>query len=41
MEEEEFYNNIQKAFENLPENFSIMEEQIDIEVQMNINAEKL
>jgi len=34
MEEEEFYNNIQKAFENLPENFSIMEEQIDIEVQM-------
>lgn len=34
MEEEEFYNNIQKALENLPENFSILEEQIEIEVQM-------
>ena len=34
MEEDEFYNNIQKALENLPENFSILEEQIEIEVQM-------
>lgn len=34
MKEEEFYNNIQKALENLPENFSILEEQIEIEVQM-------
>jgi len=34
MEEEQFYNNIQKALENLPENFSILEERIDIEVQM-------
>jgi hypothetical protein len=34
MEEEQFYNNIQKALENLPENFSILEERIEIEVQM-------
>ena len=34
MEEEKFYKNIQKALEDLPENFSILEEQIDIEVQM-------
>lgn len=34
MEEEEFYKNIQKALANLPENFSILEEQIDISVQM-------
>jgi len=34
MEEEEFYQNVQKALENLPENFSILEEQIEIEVQM-------
>lgn len=34
MEEEKFYQNIQKALENLPENFSILEEQIEIEVQM-------
>lgn len=34
MEEEIFYNNIQKALENLPDNFNILEEQIDMEVQM-------
>ena len=34
MEEEQYYNNIQKAFENLPGNYSILEERIDIEVQM-------
>lgn len=34
MEEDKFYNNIKKAFEDLPENFSILEERIDIEVQM-------
>lgn len=34
MEEEQFYNNIQKALEDLPENFSILEERIEIEVQM-------
>ncbi len=34
MEEENFYNNIQKALENLPDNFSILEERIEIEVQM-------
>ena len=34
MQDEEFYNNLQKALENLPENFSILEEQIEIEVQM-------
>ncbi len=34
MEEELFYNNIQKALENLPENFSILEERIEIEIQM-------
>lgn len=34
MEEEKFYNNIQKALENLPENISILEEQIEIELQM-------
>lgn len=34
MEEEEFYQNIQKALASLPENFSILEEQIDISVQM-------
>lgn len=34
MEEDRFYNNIQKALENLPENFSILEERIEIEVQM-------
>lgn len=34
MEEDKFYNNIQKALEDLPTNFSILEEQIDVEVQM-------
>lgn len=34
MEEEQFYNSIQKALENLPDNFSILEERIDIEVQL-------
>lgn len=34
MEEDQFYSNIQKALENLPENYSILEEQIEIEVQM-------
>lgn len=34
MEEEQFYNNIQRAFDDLPENYSILEEQIEIEVQM-------
>lgn len=34
MENEFFYNNIQKAFENFPEEFNILEEQIDIEIQM-------
>lgn len=34
MEEDKFYNNIQKALEDLPKNYSILEEQIDIEVQM-------
>ena len=34
MEEEQLYNNIQKALENLPENYSILEERIEIEVQM-------
>ncbi len=34
MEEEQFYNNIQKALGDLPENYSILEERIEIEVQM-------
>ncbi len=34
MEEEKFYNNIQKALEKLPENISILEEQIEVELQM-------
>ncbi|MCK5730961.1 MAG: hypothetical protein KAH68_07795 [Draconibacterium sp.] len=34
MEEEEFYSNIQNAFNDLPENYSILEERIEIEVQM-------
>jgi hypothetical protein len=34
MEEEQFYNNIKKALENLPANFIILEERIEIEVQM-------
>lgn len=34
MKNEEFYNDIQKIFEDLPDNFNILEEQIDLEVQM-------
>lgn len=34
MEEDKYYQNIQKALEDLPDNFSILEERIDIEVQM-------
>ena len=34
MEEDIFYNNIQKALENLPDDFNILEEKIDIEIQM-------
>jgi hypothetical protein len=34
MEEDKFYNNIKKAFEDLPENYKILEEQINVEVQM-------
>jgi hypothetical protein len=34
MEEEKFYDNIHKALENLPENFNILEEQIEVEIQM-------
>ena len=34
MEEKQFYHNIRKVLEDLPGNFSILEEQIDIDVQM-------
>uniref|UniRef100_UPI00321693B1 hypothetical protein n=1 Tax=uncultured Draconibacterium sp. TaxID=1573823 RepID=UPI00321693B1 len=34
MEEDKYYKNIQKALEDLPENFSILEEQIDVGIQM-------
>jgi hypothetical protein len=34
MEEEHIYNEIQRIFDDLPENFNILEEQIDLEVQM-------
>lgn len=34
MKEDKLYNNIQKALEDLPNNYSILEEQIDIEIQM-------
>jgi len=34
MKDEVFYNSIQKAFENFPDEFNILEEQIDIEIQM-------
>ncbi|WP_346854312.1 hypothetical protein [uncultured Draconibacterium sp.] len=34
MEEDKYYKNIQKALEDLPENYSILEEQIDVEIQM-------
>jgi hypothetical protein len=30
MEEENIYNDIQKIFDDLPENFNILEEQIDL-----------
>lgn len=33
MEEEEFYNKIKKALEEIPDNFSILEEKINIETQ--------
>jgi hypothetical protein len=34
MEEENIYRRIQEAISSLPENFSILEEQIDVELQM-------
>ena len=34
MEEDFFYDNIQRTLENLPENFNILEEKIDIELQL-------
>jgi hypothetical protein len=34
MEEENIYQKIQEAISSLPENFSILEEQIDVELQM-------
>jgi hypothetical protein len=34
MEEKQFYHNIQKVLDDLPDNFSILEEQIDIEIQV-------
>ena len=34
MKERQFYQNIRKVLDDLPDNFSILEEQIDIEVQM-------
>jgi len=34
MKEKKFYKNIQKVLESLPDNYSILEEQIDIDVQM-------
>lgn len=34
MEEENIYKRLQKAISELPENFSILEEQVDIELQM-------
>ncbi len=34
MEEDKIYNDIQRIFDDLPENFNILEEQIDLEVQM-------
>ncbi|MDR2911123.1 MAG: hypothetical protein LBV47_07160 [Bacteroidales bacterium] len=46
MEDEIFYNNAQNAFDNFPDNFNILEEQIDVEIQMqyfefvNNNREK-
>ncbi len=34
MEEKHFYHQIQKVLDSLPENFSILEEQIDIDIQV-------
>ncbi|HYQ57768.1 MAG TPA: hypothetical protein VEP89_10515 [Draconibacterium sp.] len=34
MEKDKFYNNIQKALDDLPENFKILEERIDVGIQM-------
>ena len=34
MEEKQFYHNIQRVLENLPDNFSILEEQIDLDIQV-------
>jgi hypothetical protein len=34
MEEKQFYHNIRKVLDDLPDNFSILEEQIDIDLQM-------
>src|SRR5690606_18151029 len=34
MRDEDFYSDIQKIFEDLPGNFNILEEQIDLEIQM-------
>jgi hypothetical protein len=34
MEEKQFYHQIQRVLDNLPENFSILEEQIDINIQV-------
>lgn len=34
MKEKKFYKNIQNILDSLPENFSILEEQIDIDIQM-------
>ncbi len=33
MEEENFFKNIEETFKNIPDNFNILEEQIDIKVQ--------
>ena len=34
MKEKQFYNQIRNMLDNLPENFSILEEQIDVDIQM-------
>ena len=34
MEEDNIYNDIQRIFDDLPENFNILEEQIDLDIQM-------
>ena len=33
-EQENIYRQIQEAIDNLPENFSVLEEQIDVELQL-------